>query len=64
MPRSQPSGRGHTDHHLIAVVTGFGRPVVFWGDLVVEDAVLVPGHGAVVDAALVRGHQAWLRQHL
>jgi hypothetical protein len=49
---------------LIAVVTGFGRPVVFWGDLVVEDAVLVPGHGAVVDAALVRGHQAWLRQHL
>ena len=49
---------------MIAVVTGFGRPVVFWGDLVVEDAVLVPGHGAVVDAALVRGHQAWLRQHL
>jgi hypothetical protein len=35
---------------LNAVVTGFGRPVVFWGDLVVEDAVLVPGHGAVVDA--------------
>ena len=57
-------GRGHTDHDLIAVVTGFDGPVVFWGDLVFEDAVLVPGHGAVVDAALVRGHQAWLRQHL
>ena len=51
-------GRGHTDHDLIAVVTGFDGPVVSWGDLVFEDAVLVPGHGAVVDAAFVRGQQA------
>lgn len=29
-------GRGHTDHDLIAVVTGADRPVVFCGDLVEE----------------------------
>ncbi len=29
-------GRGHTDHDLIAVVTGGGRTVVFCGDLVEE----------------------------
>ncbi len=29
-------GRGHTDHDLIAVVAGGGRPVVFCGDLVEE----------------------------
>jgi glyoxylase-like metal-dependent hydrolase (beta-lactamase superfamily II) len=29
-------GRGHTDHDLIAVVTGVDRPVVFCGDLVEE----------------------------
>ena len=29
-------GRGHTDHDLIAVVTGSDRPVVFCGDLVEE----------------------------
>ena len=29
-------GRGHTDHDLIAVVTGGDRPVVFCGDLVEE----------------------------
>jgi glyoxylase-like metal-dependent hydrolase (beta-lactamase superfamily II) len=29
-------GRGHTDHDLIAVVTGCERPVVFCGDLVEE----------------------------
>ncbi|VEG55959.1 beta-lactamase domain-containing protein [Mycolicibacterium aurum] len=29
-------GRGHTDHDLIAVVTGGRRPVVFCGDLVEE----------------------------
>ena len=79
-------GRGHTDHDLIAVVTGSDKPVVFCGDLVEEsadpsvdadsdpaawpatldrvieaggeDAVFVPGHGAVVDAAFVRGQQA------
>jgi glyoxylase-like metal-dependent hydrolase (beta-lactamase superfamily II) len=82
-------GRGHTDHDLIAVVTGADRPVVFCGDLVEEsgapsvdadsdlaawpttlervievggeDAVFVPGHGAVVDAAFVRRQQDWLR---
>lgn len=29
-------GRGHTDHDLIAVITGADRPVVFCGDLVEE----------------------------
>jgi glyoxylase-like metal-dependent hydrolase (beta-lactamase superfamily II) len=29
-------GRGHTDHDLIAVVTGSDKPVVFCGDLVEE----------------------------
>lgn len=29
-------GRGHTDHDLIAVVSGSDRPVVFCGDLVEE----------------------------
>lgn len=29
-------GRGHTDHDLIAVVSGGGRPVVFCGDLIEE----------------------------
>ncbi|PRC56463.1 MBL fold metallo-hydrolase, partial [Mycobacterium sp. ITM-2017-0098] len=29
-------GRGHTDHDLIAVVTGGDRTVVFCGDLVEE----------------------------
>jgi glyoxylase-like metal-dependent hydrolase (beta-lactamase superfamily II) len=81
-------GRGHTDHDLIAVVTGAGRPVVFCGDLVEEsgdpsidadsdpvawpstlarvieaggdDAVFVPGHGAVVDAAFVHTQRDWL----
>ena len=85
-------GRGHTDHDLIAVVTGSDRPVVFCGDLVEEsgepsidadsdpaewpatlhrvieaggeDAVFVPGHGAVVDAAFVRGQQDWLLSRL
>ena len=73
-------GRGHTDHDLIATVTGADRTVVFCGDLVEEsgdpcigadsdpaawpatmdrllevggdDAVYVPGHGALVDARL------------
>jgi glyoxylase-like metal-dependent hydrolase (beta-lactamase superfamily II) len=31
-------GRGHTDHDLIAVVTGSDTPVVFCGDLVEESA--------------------------
>jgi glyoxylase-like metal-dependent hydrolase (beta-lactamase superfamily II) len=31
-------GRGHTDHDLIAVVTGSDKPVVFCGDLVEESA--------------------------
>jgi glyoxylase-like metal-dependent hydrolase (beta-lactamase superfamily II) len=31
-------GRGHTDHDLIAVVTGSDVPVVFCGDLVEESA--------------------------
>jgi glyoxylase-like metal-dependent hydrolase (beta-lactamase superfamily II) len=85
-------GRGHTDHDLIAVVTGADRPVVFCGDLVEEsgdpsvdadsdlaawptsldrvievggeDAVFVPGHGAVVDAAFVRRQQDWLRAQM
>jgi glyoxylase-like metal-dependent hydrolase (beta-lactamase superfamily II) len=83
-------GRGHTDHDLIAVVTGTDRPVVFCGDLVEEsgdpsvdadsdpgewpstldrvieaggdDAVFVPGHGAVVDAAFIRAQRDWLRR--
>jgi glyoxylase-like metal-dependent hydrolase (beta-lactamase superfamily II) len=83
-------GRGHTDHDLIAVVTGSDRPVVFCGDLVEEsgdpsidadsdpaawpgtlervieaggaDAVFVPGHGAVVDAAFVAAQRDWLRR--
>ncbi len=82
-------GRGHTDHDLIAVVTGSDKPVVFCGDLVEEsgdpsvdadsdpaawpatldgvlgaggdDAVFVPGHGAVVDAPFVRRQRDWLR---
>ena len=85
-------GRGHTDHDLIAVVTGSDRPVVFCGDLVEEsgepsidadsdpaewpatlhrvieaggeDAMFVPGHGAVVDAAFIRGQQEWLLSRL
>jgi glyoxylase-like metal-dependent hydrolase (beta-lactamase superfamily II) len=85
-------GRGHTDHDLIAVVTGSGRSVVFCGDLVEEsgdpsvdadsdpaawpatlervieaggeDAVFVPGHGAVVDAAFVRRQRDWLRTQM
>ena len=83
-------GRGHTDHDLIAVVTGSDRPVVFCGDLVEEsgdpsvdadsdpvawpvtlerviqaggnDAVFVPGHGAVVDAVFIRRQRDWLRR--
>jgi glyoxylase-like metal-dependent hydrolase (beta-lactamase superfamily II) len=85
-------GRGHTDHDLIAVVTGSDRPVVFCGDLVEEsgdpdidggsdlaawpgtldrlveaggeDAVFVPGHGAVVDAEFIRRQQDWLRRQM
>ncbi len=81
-------GRGHTDHDLIAVVTGADRTVVFCGDLVEEsgdpcigadsdpaawpatmdrllevggdDAVYVPGHGALVDARFVRRQRRWL----
>ena len=81
-------GRGHTDHDLIAVVTGAERTVVFCGDLVEEsgdpcigadsdpaawpatmdrllevggeDAVYVPGHGALVDARFVRRQRRWL----
>jgi glyoxylase-like metal-dependent hydrolase (beta-lactamase superfamily II) len=83
-------GRGHTDHDLIAVVTGPDKPVVFCGDLVEEsgdpsidndsdlaawpatldrvieagggDAVFVPGHGAVVDAAFIAAQRDWLRR--
>jgi glyoxylase-like metal-dependent hydrolase (beta-lactamase superfamily II) len=86
------AGRGHTDHDLIAVVTGSDRRVVFCGDLVEEsgdpsvdadsdpaawpatlervleaggdDAVFVPGHGAVVDGTFVRRQQAWFRTHI
>ena len=29
-----------------------------------EDAVFVPGHGAVVDAAFIRRQQGWLLQQL
>ena len=85
-------GRGHTDHDLIAVVTGSDRPVVFCGDLVEEsgdpvvdadsvpaewpatldrvidgggdDAVFVPGHGAVMDAAFIRRQRDWLRTQM
>lgn len=85
-------GRGHTDHDLIAVVTGADRPVVFCGDLIEEsgdpdidadsdlaawpgtlervmeaggeDAVFVPGHGAVVDAAFIRRQRDWLRRQM
>lgn len=84
-------GRGHTDHDVIAVVTGADVPVVFCGDLVEEsgdpavdtdsdpaawpstlarvleaggeDAIYVPGHGAVVDAAFVRGQRDWLQMN-
>ena len=55
--------RGHTDHDLIAVVAGLD--LVQWPSTLervleagVEDAVFVPGLGAVVDAAFVRGQQA------
>ena len=82
-------GAGHTDHDLIAVVTGTDTAVVFCGDLVEEsgdpvidadsnpaawpatldrvleaggdDAIYVPGHGAVVDAAFVGRQRDWLR---
>jgi glyoxylase-like metal-dependent hydrolase (beta-lactamase superfamily II) len=85
-------GRGHTDHDLIAVVTGEDPTIVFCGDLVEEsgdpcieadsdvqawpatlehilaaggeNAVYVPGHGAIVDADFVRRQQAWLRERV
>jgi glyoxylase-like metal-dependent hydrolase (beta-lactamase superfamily II) len=85
-------GSGHTDHDLIAVVSGPQPTVVFCGDLVEEsgdpcidvdsylqawpatlegvvqaggdDAIFVPGHGAVVDAAFVRRQRDWLLRRL
>jgi glyoxylase-like metal-dependent hydrolase (beta-lactamase superfamily II) len=50
-------GRGHTDHDLIAVVTGSDKPVVFCGDLVEES-----WPGAAVDAAFVAAQRDWLRR--
>ena len=85
-------GRGHTQHDLIAMVTGADRTVVFCGDLVEEsgdpcigadsdpaawpatmdrllevggeDAVYVPGHGALVDAGFVRRQRRWLASQM
>ena len=54
-------GRGHTDHDLILVVpptVRSQRTVVL--EVGGPEAVYVPGHGAVVDAAFVRRQRDWL----